>query len=136
MQVPTGTLVSSAARGGLARVRVDEPVACARCAAGRGCGAGIFARQRAGEIIDAHVLDDGLEPGAAVDILLDDGGLLKAALLAYGYPLAGALAGVLSGSAFGDSGAAIGALAGISAGLLLSRARIGTAPVPSIRPRP
>ncbi len=93
METPTGTLLSVAARGGLARVRVDQPAACARCAAGRGCGAGLFARERAGEVIEARVVADGLEEGMAVDILLDDGGLWRAALFAYGYPLLGALGG-------------------------------------------
>lgn len=136
MDTPTGTLVSVAARGGLARVRVDQPAACARCAAGRGCGAGLFARQRAGEVIEARVVSDGLKEGMAVDILLDEGGLWRAALLAYGYPLLGALGGAGVGSFAGDSGVAAGALAGIAAGLLVSRARLqrGSEPVPSVRP--
>ena len=133
MDAPTGTLITAAGSDGLARVRVDEPVACARCAAGRGCGAGIFARQRAGEIIEARALTDGLEPGTSVDILLDDGGLLRAAFFAYGYPLLGALAGAVLGSTFGDSAAAAGALAGIVVGLLTSRTRLRAVPVPSIR---
>ncbi len=136
MDTPTGTLISVAGRDGLARVRVDEPAACARCAAGRGCGAGIFARQRAGDVIEARVLSDGLEAGMAVDILLEDGGLWRAAVVGYGYPLLGALGGAAAGMSAGDTGVAVGALAGIAAGLLVSRARLrrDSEPLPAIRP--
>ena len=136
MDTPTGTLVSVDGAGGLARVRVDQPAACARCAAGRGCGAGIFARQRAGEIIEVRLMTEGLEAGSAVDILLDDGRLWRAAVFGYGYPLLGALVGAGIGVAAGDTGVAAGALGGIAAGLLVSRARLRAAPepVPAARP--
>lgn len=132
MDNPRGRVLSLATDGAGQRavVEVTGMPACARCAAGRGCGAGIFAAgnhpRRIEAVIapglDAHIDDQ-------VELLMKPDNLLRAAYLVYGLPMIGAIAGAGAayGLSLGDGGAAMLALAGLTGGLSISRWRLGRA---------
>jgi sigma-E factor negative regulatory protein RseC len=91
MNAPEARVV--AAGSNVATVSVEAASVCARCAAGRGCGAGLLQKGRA-RLIQVKVADGlVLEPGDCVRLELAPQHLLRAAWLAYGLPL---LAMVLS----------------------------------------
>lgn len=105
-----------------------EAVACARCAAGRGCGAGLAA---GGEATTRRVLADvepgvAVRPGDAVELGLAGRQLLSAALYAWGIPLAGALSAAMLAwiGGAGDGPAAAVALAGTVLGAVFARSRL------------
>lgn len=105
-------------------VAVDVSVACARCAAGKGCGAGIFSgRERTRTV--AAVADQSLTlaVGDTVQLQLTETSLLSAAAIVYGIPLAGALgaAALAYGVRLGDAAAAAAALGGLGLGVLVGR---------------
>jgi sigma-E factor negative regulatory protein RseC len=107
-----------------ALVRVSTAPACARCAAGQGCGAGLFERRQAAELAVRVAPNLALRPGDRVRLELAPERLLAVAGLAYGLPLAGLVAGALAagGAAPGhELAAVIGALGGLAAGVLLGR---------------
>jgi sigma-E factor negative regulatory protein RseC len=122
MDAPIATVIERS--GPDALVRVDAPV-CARCAAGRGCGAGVFASARSGTTLRVAV-DAGLSVsvGQRVTLALGESSLMRAALYLYGAPLLGLLLGagisqaVLQSAndtvslAAGAAGLAVGACAG------------------------
>ena len=120
--------VAPAAGGGrVAIVEVDAAYACARCASGRGCGAGVFGSQRSRRVeAELRGLVE-VSEGDRVAIHLSGIDLLPAAVMVYGWPLAGAATGSLLVS-FGpwasDAVAAAGALLGLLAGALLARRRL------------
>jgi positive regulator of sigma E activity len=125
---PQGKVIDIVAFDGderLAVVDVDAPVACARCAAGKGCGAGVFASggARRVEARIPHSLD--ISAGDTVAIDLADRALLPAALIVYGWPLVGAAAGALLatlGPWTGDLAPVAGATGGLAvAGFLANR---------------
>lgn len=71
---------------------MDTAKVCARCAAGKGCGAGLLTGAGQSRLIDVSVapgLD--LKPGDEVRLTLAPSHLLRAAILAYGLPLLGVL---------------------------------------------
>jgi sigma-E factor negative regulatory protein RseC len=108
-------------------VEVAASVRCARCAAGKGCGAGLFGGDDKPRQVDALIASDlVLGEGDQVRIELAPNNLLRASLIVYGLPLLGALAGAavawLSGA--GDLGAAAAALAGAGLGMLAGRLRL------------
>jgi sigma-E factor negative regulatory protein RseC len=126
MDNPTGKIQSLIASNGAVRavVEVDVSKACPRCAAGKGCGAGLFTgsgRKRSVEAIVGEHLS--LAEGDSVEISLASDNLLKAALIVYGMPLIGAIAA--AGLAYllqlGDSAAAVAAVLGLMSGLLAGR---------------
>ena len=129
MNDPQGTIVAIVrdGRGVTAIVDVESDAICARCASGRGCGAGIFAA-RAGsrrlEVAVSETLD--LTEGDIVDIRLAPGNVLSAALIVYGLPLAGAAvaASLAYMASLGDAAAAATALGGLVAGALIGRRRL------------
>ena len=130
MTDPQGTIVEIIRdhRGVRALVDVEAAAVCARCAAGRGCGAGVFpARQRFRRLDVA--LPEGLDlaAGDVVGIELAPGKVLRAALMAYGLPLAGAAgaAALAYALSLGDAGAAAFAIGGLLAGALAGRRRLG-----------
>lgn len=105
-------------------VEVAASIRCARCAAGKGCGAGIFGgddKLRRVEALIAIDLDVG--EGDQVAIELAPNNLLRASFIVYGLPLLGAVAGASGAwlSGLGDLGAAIAALAGGGVGVLTGR---------------
>lgn len=109
-----------------ALVLVDAAVQCARCASGRGCGAGIFGSREARRI-EARVASElSVRVGDTVRIELAPRDILRAAGLVYGMPLAGgvgsaALAYIAGG---GDLVAACAALLGLAGGLALCRRQL------------
>lgn len=110
-----------------ALVEVDAAAQCARCATGRGCGAGLLGGTAASRRIDA-LIGAGLtvSEGDEVRIELAPRNLLRASLIVYGMPLSGAVAAALMAYAagLGDLYAALAAIGGIAAGLLLARTRL------------
>lgn len=110
-----------------ALVEVASSIRCARCAAGKGCGAGLLAGDERLRQVDAritHKLD--LREGDQVTLSLRPDDLLEAAMNAYGMPLLGAL--VAAGGAYfaglGDLQAAAATLAGLLGGTALGRRRL------------
>lgn len=108
-------------------VGIDAAAACPRCAAGKGCGAGLFADTGRERRVEASVRPGlQLKEGDLVEVALAPDNLLRAALIVYGLPMAGAVIAALLAYALslGDVGAALAALAGLVAGLLLGRWRL------------
>ena len=107
-----------------ATVRVRSASGCARCAAGRGCGAGLGGAEARFLDIELPLTKDiaGLRVGDNVTLDLEPGNLLLAAMLAYGVPLAGAamLAALAHTMGASEPVAAGSALLGLVAGMLLS----------------
>jgi positive regulator of sigma E activity len=129
MDNPTGRVLSlvDSPDGVRAVVAVAEAPVCPRCAAGKGCGAGLLATPQ-GE----HNIEVNVPPGMAVainddvEVSLAPDNILRAALIVYGMPLSGALAGAALAYAagFGDEGAVGAALLGLGAGLAIGRYRL------------
>ncbi len=122
-------------RGRVLTVRKDTPSAivevatafsCARCAAGKGCGAGLLGSSRQSSRIEAQIVA-GVEvhEGDEVSVALAPRHLLNAALVVYGLPLGGALLGAVIAYSlgFGDLHAALAGLAGIAVGIVIARYR-------------
>jgi len=108
-------------------VEVASSIQCARCAAGKGCGAGIFGGDEKPRHVDALIARDlDLGEGDQVRIELAPHNLLRASLIVYGLPLLGALAGAAGAWSMGmsDLGAAAAALTGVGIGILAGRRRL------------
>jgi len=108
-------------------VEVAASHRCARCAAGKGCGAGLLGGDDRPRRVDALITQDlDLVEGDQVAIELAPDNLLRASLIVYGLPLLGAVTGAagawLSGA--GDLGAAMTALAGVGVGNVAGRLRL------------
>ena len=105
---------------------IDAAAQCPRCAAGKGCGAGIFGSRDARRV--EAVVADGLRvrAGDAVRIDLAPHNLLRAAGEVYGVPLifGVAAAGLAYLLGAGDGPGAVAALAGLASGLALGRWRL------------
>ncbi len=131
MESPKGRVIEVATDGDgrLAVIHVDAPLACARCAAGKGCGAGVFASGDSRRI-EATVPDTlHIAAGDTVAFELADRALLPAASIVYGWPLAGAVAGGLLASLgpwTGDAVAAAGAAGGLVLAAILASRRLGS----------
>lgn len=131
MNNPRGTVVAISRDSGGARaiVEVEAAAVCRRCAAGRGCGAGILSGGSRKKRLEVTLRPDlELAEGDVVGIELAPGNVLWAAVIVYGLPLAGAICGAALAYlvAFGDGGAAAMAIAGLFAGALISRRRLGS----------
>lgn len=100
---------------------------CARCAAGKGCGAGALGGDDRPRRIDVRI-PPGIElaRGDNVRIELPAKLLLRASLFGYGLPLGGAIAGASAAwfGGTGDAAAALAALAGMGTGILAGRLRL------------
>ena len=107
-------------------VLIDAAAQCPRCAAGKGCGAGIFGGGDARRV--EALVADGLRvrAGDAVRIDLAPRNLLRAAGVIYGVPLVCgvAAAGLAYLLGAGDGPGAVAALAGLAGGLVLGRWRL------------
>lgn len=108
--------------GGFAWVQAASQVDCARCAAGRGCGGGVFARllgRRLQRVRAIHAGD--VQAGDTVLIGLAESAVLVSSFMAYSVPLLGLLLGAVLGTglAEGDAGALLGGAAGFGAGLFV-----------------
>jgi len=117
-------LLVDSANGARAVVAVDVTSACPRCAAGKGCGAGLFASGGTGRQVEASVppgLDIAEED--VVEISLAPDNILRAAIIVYGLPMLGAViaATIAYTLSLGDVTAALAALTGLGSGLVLAR---------------
>jgi sigma-E factor negative regulatory protein RseC len=129
MDDPTGRIIAFVRddHGVRALVDVDAQEVCPRCAAGRGCGAGIFSGRQKTRRVEARIapgLD--LHEGDTVQIELAPPNVLRAAAIVYGLPLSGAAiaAAIAYLAGLGDAGAAALALLGLVAGLYVGRRRL------------
>jgi len=124
MEKAVGQILSLA--DSTATVSVDIGTACARCRAGKGCGAALLQDPDRRVNIDVELpADAGFRVGDRISLTISPIYLLRAAILAYGVPLAGILAALATASVFGgisgDGQAVLYALGGLAAGLLASR---------------
>lgn len=108
-------------------VAVDAGVACPRCAAGKGCGAGLLAGPEKLRMVEAQAANQlTLSVGDTVRLQLSAANLLSAALIVYGLPMLGVLLG--AALAFwlrlGDMAAAMVAITGAVIGVVLGRQRL------------
>ena len=88
MESPVGMIVSIA--DGHATVSVEAAAICARCAAGKGCGAGLLTGSNRARLIEVQLSPHmNLKAGDEVKLSLAPSNLLRAAVLAYGLPLSG-----------------------------------------------
>ena len=108
-------------------VEIAAAPICARCASGKGCGAGIFSGDEKPRSVDA-LLARGLEvrEGDRVGIELAPDNLLRAALLVYGLPLTGAIIASAAAWLLGaeDLVAAAMAAVGTGFGITIGRMRV------------
>lgn len=119
--------VQSGMSGNRAVVEVDALVACARCAEGKGCGAGLLGQGERSRVLEAEVSPQlEVHEGDIVDIVMEPSSLLRASLLVYGLPLttAVAFAGISWWFGSGDVVAVLMALAGLAGGLALARRKL------------
>ena len=129
MNNPTGRVLSlvDSPDGAHAIVAVDDLPACPRCAAGKGCGAGVIAMRDGERNVEAKVpANSAIKVADVVELSLAPDNVLRAAAIVYGIPLVGALAGaaLAYGYRAGEAGAAISALLGLAVGLVISRQRL------------
>lgn len=127
MDSPVATIISI--NNGLATVSVERTVACARCAAGKGCGAGLLGGQRTPARLELPAPENmRLAVGDRVNLELLPANLLEASLLVYGLPLAGVVvalsAGWMIAGTLSDAYAIVLAIAGLLAGWAAARYRI------------
>ena len=139
MENISGTVVSVqyAPHVSRALVAVDTERACARCAAGKGCGAGLLAGRDECRQVEAPVAPGiELRPGDTVRLGLAPGQLMAAALHAWGLPLAGAVCGASLASSFaaGDAIAAVAAVTGALTGAAWARRRLRQACLATLSP--
>jgi positive regulator of sigma E activity len=129
MDNPKGRVVSlvDSADGVRAIVNVDVAAACPRCAAGKGCGAGLLTGSGGDRQVEATI-PSGLDiaENDVVEISLAPDNLLRAAVIVYGLPMLGAVAAAAIAYVFslGDAAAAVAALSGLGLGFAVSRWRL------------
>ncbi|MEO0616530.1 MAG: SoxR reducing system RseC family protein [Pseudomonadota bacterium] len=100
---------------------VPRQVACRRCLDGQGCGMGLIGSLRSGTVsVALPAPRTRPEPGSEIT-LSGAPGVVGAALLGYGLPLAG----VLAGAALGPAAALAGLLSGIAVSRVALRGRVG-----------
>ena len=114
----------------MATVTVERAVACARCAAGKGCGAGLLSgKSKSAQFVVPVPESMHLRTGDRVSLELSPENLLRASFLVYGLPLFGAVIALMLGWIFvgtlSDPTAIVLAIVGLGAGWLAGRARIG-----------
>lgn len=119
--------LSNGTHGARAIVSVAAETACQRCAAGKGCGAGLITGAGGDRRVEATIrpgLD--IAENDIVEISLAPDNLLRAAAIVYGLPMLGAVAAAAIAYAFslGDAAAALAALGGLACGLAVSRWRL------------
>lgn len=129
MNTTIGKVVNVSGEGSQrnALVEVSADAVCARCAAGKGCGAGLFGKRETMRQIAVAVPERArIREGDTVKLVMQSRDLLVASAIVYGWPLAGGVLGALFAWQLGgsDALAAIAALAGIGAGVWLARRRV------------
>lgn len=127
--LPLGVVISVAGSADERRalVEVDAARICARCAAGQGCGAGVFADGGSRRVEAAIPEGMAIAPGDTVGLELEPRSILSAALVVYGWPMLGAAAAAVLAylGGFGDATTSVAALVGLVIGALLGRRRLG-----------
>lgn len=129
MEHPRGRIISlqHSEHAPCALVEVDATVQCARCAAGKGCGAALLGGTTGSRRVEA-LIGAGLtvSEGDEVRIALEPRNLLQASLIVYGAPLVAAIAAAALAylADLGDLDAAMAAIGGIAIGLLFARFRL------------
>ena len=128
MDNPTGRVVSlvDSRDGARAVVEVDAAATCPRCAAGKGCGAGLLSGSTQAALLEVTVAPQmRLKEGDEVRLTLEPSHLLGATLLVYGLPLAGMIVTLLiawlSMGPLSDGEALIFAVAGLLVGITTAR---------------
>jgi sigma-E factor negative regulatory protein RseC len=110
-----------------ALLEVERQAICARCAAGKGCGAAVFGGEAGSRQLHA-VIASGIDvrEGQLVEIAMQSGDILRAAGTVYGLPMLGALVGAAAGWGLelGDVAAAGMAMAGLAVGFGVARRRL------------
>ena len=128
MDNPTGRVVSLVDRPDGARAIVAvTAAACPRCAAGKGCGAGLFAAGTGEREVEAQIPSDlQVAVDDIVELALAPDNILQAAKIVYGLPMTGAIAGAALawGTGLGDAAAAACALLGLAGGVIVGRRRL------------
>ena len=124
MDMPIATIVSADSQHAV--VEVEPAALCARCAAGRGCGAGLLANTRAARRLEVSVAPGlALQQGERVYLTLEPANLLQAALLAYATPLAGMALTLVTASVLlgpvGDVAGIVAAIVGLAGGWFIGR---------------
>ncbi|NNF16027.1 MAG: SoxR reducing system RseC family protein [Gammaproteobacteria bacterium] len=115
----------TAVHGDQITLESSRPANCARCAAGQGCGGGIFARlvaSQKSQITVSAGRNHTWQPGQQVRLQLPANAVLKAAALVYILPLAGLMLGAALGAGIGTSDQAVAA--GSLLGLLVAAALV------------
>ena len=127
MQKTRGQIISIRSDRTAATVSVNSVDFCARCASGKGCGAGLFGSSGGSRHIEAPIsgaMD--LHAGDEVQIELAPHNVLRAALQVYGAPLLGVL--IMTGLAYladwPDWQAAVAGGVGVLGGAAISRYRL------------
>ena len=113
-----------------AEVEVSAAVACARCASGRGCGAGLLGASEKNRRVHALIAAGvDVHEGDEVRIELSPLQLLRASWLAYGLPLVAAVIATGVAYLFGldDFYAVVAAVVGMAAGLVVARRQLASA---------
>ena len=105
---------------------VDAPAACRRCAAGKGCGAGLLGGSSASRSLDVDIpVGMKLGIGDEVTVTLSPRSLLRAAAFAYGLPLLSLVTAAtiarLAGAGPNSLVAVAMVIAGLGAGIFGSR---------------
>ncbi|MCJ7591598.1 MAG: SoxR reducing system RseC family protein [Woeseiaceae bacterium] len=126
MKNPEGQVmaVSADAGGAVALLTVNTELACERCRAGRGCGAGLLGGRSQDRQVEARVTAGlEIEIGDIVSVSLEPRHLLRAAVMVYGYPLFGAVLAAIAALSLelGDVAAALFALTGLVTGMAIAR---------------
>lgn len=100
------------------RLRIAPASACARCAAGRGCGVGVLSHLFGRRTLDLPMPAGArFQPGDRVRVGVRADSLMRAAVMLYGFPLLVFVAGAALGQQL-----AAGALAGDLAALMIGLA--------------
>ncbi|MDX1516965.1 MAG: SoxR reducing system RseC family protein [Woeseiaceae bacterium] len=127
MERASGTVIAIAGQPAIARIEVAMAAACPRCAEGKGCGAGLFGRRETARCIEVPLpAGSTLAVGDVVSVDLAPRRLLEAAVIVYGWPLAGAAAGAAAAfiAGAGDVAAPLCTLLGLGGGVWLARNRL------------
>lgn len=115
--------------GASAVIKLDSQGGCGRCAEAGGCGSDVLGQlfRPSCRTYKAETLRP-LHEGSEVQVSVEPGAPLIAALLAYGIPLLGVLGGaalgsLLAGDAAAAAGAAVGLVVSAIASVVLARRR-------------
>lgn len=127
MDSPIGIIVAIGPAS--ATVTVARMAACRRCAAGKGCGAGLLGGSATSAVLEVPLSPaSGLREGDEVRLTLEPAHLLRATMLVYGLPLVGIIlsltAGWLLSRPLSDAAAIVYAICGLAAGLYAGRRQL------------